>query len=64
MRREAALKSEAMNIRTVNLTAEIFSLTEKIKTTEREMKAEDISFMLVLSDLFVFINVLIVTLII
>ncbi|XP_034755932.1 zinc-binding protein A33-like [Etheostoma cragini] len=46
VRNEARLKSEAMNIRMVNLTAEISSLTDKIKTLEREMKAEDFSFML------------------
>ncbi|XP_044025478.1 zinc-binding protein A33-like isoform X2 [Siniperca chuatsi] len=46
VRKEATLKSEAMNIRTVNLTAEISSLTTRITTIEREMKAEDISFML------------------
>ncbi|XP_037606997.1 tripartite motif-containing protein 35-like [Sebastes umbrosus] len=46
VRKEATIKSEAMNIRIVNLTAEISSLTDKIKTLEREMKAEDVSFML------------------
>ncbi|XP_037606996.1 zinc-binding protein A33-like [Sebastes umbrosus] len=46
VRKEATIKSEAMNIRIVNLTAEISSLKDKIKTLEREMKAEDISFML------------------
>ena len=50
VRKEATLKSEAMNIRIVNLTAEISSLTDKIRTTEKEKRAEDISFMLVLSD--------------
>ncbi|XP_042337615.1 E3 ubiquitin-protein ligase TRIM35-like, partial [Plectropomus leopardus] len=46
VRKEAAIKSEAMNIRIINLTAEISLLTDKIKTIERELKAEDISFML------------------
>ncbi|XP_074472053.1 E3 ubiquitin-protein ligase TRIM35-like [Sebastes fasciatus] len=48
VRKEATIKSEAMNIRIVNLTAEISSLTDKITTLEREMKAEDVFFMLVL----------------
>ncbi|XP_059212991.1 zinc-binding protein A33-like [Centropristis striata] len=46
VRKEAALKSQAMNIRIVNLTAEISSITDTIETTEREMRADDISFML------------------
>ncbi|KAM9339218.1 uncharacterized protein ABDE67_016875 [Symphorus nematophorus] len=46
VRKEATLKSEAMNIRIVNLTVEISSLSDKIKTIEREMKADDISFLL------------------
>ncbi|XP_074472096.1 zinc-binding protein A33-like [Sebastes fasciatus] len=46
VRKEATIKSEAMNIRIVNLTAEISSLTDKITTLEREMKAEDVFFML------------------
>ncbi|XP_053193037.1 zinc-binding protein A33-like [Scomber japonicus] len=46
LRKEATLKSEAMKIRIVNLTAEISSLSDKIKTMEGEMKAEDFSFML------------------
>ncbi|KAL7388304.1 hypothetical protein ABVT39_011038 [Epinephelus coioides] len=46
VRKEATLKSEAVNIRIVNLTAEISSLEDRIRTTEREMMAEDISFML------------------
>lgn len=46
VRKELVLKSEAMNIRIVNLTAEISSLTHKTETIEREMKAEDFSFML------------------
>lgn len=50
MRKEATLKSEAMNVRIVNLTAEISTLTDRIETVEREIKAEDIVFMLVLSD--------------
>lgn len=49
MRKEAALKTEAMDIRIVNLTAEIATLTGKIETIAREMKAEDISFMMVVS---------------
>lgn len=50
VRNEAIRKSEAINIRMVNLTAEISSLTDKIQIIESEMKAEDFSFMLVLSD--------------
>lgn len=50
VKKEAARKSEAMNIMIVNLTAEISSLTHKIKTIQKDMKAEDISFMLVLSN--------------
>ncbi|XP_062293322.1 E3 ubiquitin-protein ligase TRIM35-like isoform X2 [Scomber scombrus] len=50
VRKEVTLKSEAMKIRIVNLTAEISSLSDKIKTIEGEIKAEDISFMLVISD--------------
>lgn len=46
VRKEATLKSEAMNIEIVNLTAEISSLEDRIRTIEREMMAEDISFML------------------
>ncbi|KAM7395507.1 hypothetical protein PAMA_006993 [Pampus argenteus] len=46
VRKEAMLKSEKMNIRVVNLTAEIASLSDKIQTLEQEMKAEDFSFML------------------
>ena len=49
MRQEAALKSAVMNIRIVNLTAEIATLTGKIDTIAREMKAEDIPFMLVIT---------------
>ncbi|XP_031722138.1 tripartite motif-containing protein 35-like [Anarrhichthys ocellatus] len=46
VRKEAKFKSVAMAIRIVNLTAEISSLTDKIKAIETEMKAEDISFMM------------------
>ncbi|KAG7234741.1 hypothetical protein INR49_004074, partial [Caranx melampygus] len=46
VRREATQKSRAMNIRTVNLRAEISSLTDKITTTEEEMKADDFAFMM------------------
>ncbi|XP_049914557.1 zinc-binding protein A33-like [Epinephelus moara] len=46
VRKEATLKSEAVNIRIVNLTAEISSLEDRIRTTKREMMAENISFML------------------
>lgn len=46
VRMEAALKSEAMDIRIVNLTAEISSLTDKLKTLEMDIKAEDMTFML------------------
>ncbi|XP_037606992.1 zinc-binding protein A33-like [Sebastes umbrosus] len=46
VRREATIKSEAMNIRIFNLTVEISSLTDKIKILEREMKDEDVFLML------------------
>ncbi|KAK5880258.1 hypothetical protein CesoFtcFv8_023306 [Champsocephalus esox] len=46
VRIEAALKSEAMDIRIVNLTAEISSLTDRLKTLEMDIKAEDMTFML------------------
>ncbi|XP_075940653.1 zinc-binding protein A33-like [Anarhichas minor] len=46
VRKEAKFKSGAMDIRIVNLTAEISSLTDKIKAIETKMKAEDISFMM------------------
>ncbi|XP_042245961.1 eukaryotic translation initiation factor 4 gamma 3-like [Thunnus maccoyii] len=46
VRKEATLKSEAMRIRIVNLTAESSSLSDKIKTMEQEMKEEDISLLL------------------
>ncbi|XP_044232736.1 E3 ubiquitin-protein ligase TRIM35-like [Thunnus albacares] len=46
VRKEATLKSEAMKIRIVNLTAESSSLSDKIKTIQGEMKTEDISLML------------------
>ncbi|XP_062293188.1 zinc-binding protein A33-like isoform X2 [Scomber scombrus] len=46
VRKEATLKSEAMKIRIVNLTAEISSLSDNIKTMEGEIKAEDNPFML------------------
>ena len=49
VRKEAALKSEAMDIRIVNLKSEMSSLADKIKTIDREIKTEDFSFMLVLS---------------
>ncbi|XP_014857322.1 PREDICTED: zinc-binding protein A33-like [Poecilia mexicana] len=45
-RREAKLKSDAMNVRITNLTAEISELKEKIKTIEDQMRAEDLSFIL------------------
>ena len=47
VRKEATLKTEAMKIRIINLTAEISSLTKSIETIEKEMRADDISFMLV-----------------
>ncbi|XP_008396338.1 tripartite motif-containing protein 35-like [Poecilia reticulata] len=45
-RREAKLKSDAMNVRIINLTAEISELKEKIKTMEDQIRAEDLSFIL------------------
>lgn len=46
VRKEEVLKSQKMKIRIANLDVEIASLTEKIRTIEEEMKAEDIPFML------------------
>ncbi|XP_030577625.1 tripartite motif-containing protein 35-like isoform X2 [Archocentrus centrarchus] len=46
VRKEATLKSETMNLRIVNLTAEISSLRDKIKTIEGEVKAGDMPFMM------------------
>ncbi|XP_043962052.1 E3 ubiquitin-protein ligase TRIM35-like isoform X2 [Gambusia affinis] len=45
-RREAKLKSDAMNVRIINLTAEISELKEKIKTIEDQMRAQDLLFIL------------------
>ncbi|XP_038148620.1 tripartite motif-containing protein 35-like [Cyprinodon tularosa] len=45
-RKEAKVKSDAMNLRLVNLNEEISDLMEKIKTLEDEMKLDDLSFML------------------
>ncbi|KAM4713118.1 E3 ubiquitin-protein ligase TRIM35-like [Anableps anableps] len=45
-RKEAKLKSDAMNVRIVNLTTEISDLRKKIKIIEEEMRADDLSFML------------------
>ncbi|XP_047429947.1 E3 ubiquitin-protein ligase TRIM35-like isoform X2 [Mugil cephalus] len=44
VRKEEIHKSEAMKMRIMNLSAEISSLADKIKTIEEEMKAEDIAF--------------------
>ncbi|XP_068433616.1 zinc-binding protein A33-like [Clinocottus analis] len=46
VRREANYKSRVMDIRVNGLTAEISSLSDKIKAIERDMTADDISFML------------------
>ncbi|XP_073348569.1 E3 ubiquitin-protein ligase TRIM35-like [Pagrus major] len=46
VRKEATLKTEAMKIRIVNLTAQISLVTHRIKTIENEMRVEDNSFML------------------
>ncbi|XP_006797241.1 zinc-binding protein A33-like [Neolamprologus brichardi] len=46
VRKEAALKSQTMNLKIVNMTAEISSLREKIKTLEGEMKAGGMAFMM------------------
>ncbi|XP_047243253.1 E3 ubiquitin-protein ligase TRIM35-like isoform X2 [Girardinichthys multiradiatus] len=45
-RKEAKCKSDAMNVRIVNLTAGISEFMKKIKTIEDEMRTDDISFML------------------
>ncbi|MED6268285.1 hypothetical protein CHARACLAT_020801, partial [Characodon lateralis] len=44
-RKEAKRKSDAMNVRIVNLTAGISEFMKKIKTIEDEMRTDDISFM-------------------
>ncbi|XP_037305525.2 E3 ubiquitin-protein ligase TRIM35-like, partial [Pungitius pungitius] len=46
VRKEAKFKTEAMDVTIVNLTAEVSSLSDKIKALEMEMAADDISFML------------------
>lgn len=48
MRKEAKFKSVAIDIAIVNLTADIASLSDKLKAVEMEMAADDLSFMLVL----------------
>ena len=50
VRKEAALKSEAMDTRLVELTTEISSLTDKLQTLKMEIKVDDMTFMLVLND--------------
>ncbi|XP_026174929.1 zinc-binding protein A33-like [Mastacembelus armatus] len=45
VRKEAALKSETMDVRIVNLSAEISSLTDKITTIKGAMVTDDFSFM-------------------
>ncbi|XP_036003496.1 tripartite motif-containing protein 35-like [Fundulus heteroclitus] len=45
-RKEAKLKSGPVNLKLVNLTAEISELVKKTKTLEDEMKTDDLSFML------------------
>ncbi|TNN82551.1 Tripartite motif-containing protein 35 [Liparis tanakae] len=46
VRKEAKFKSDAIDIRIINLTAEISSLGDKIKAIQKEMKADDIALML------------------
>lgn len=46
VRKEAKLKSDAIDIRIINLTAEISSLGDKIKAIQKEMEADDIALML------------------
>lgn len=50
LRKEVALKSEKMNLRIINMAAEMSSLRDKIKTIEGEIKAGDVSLMKVLFD--------------
>ncbi|XP_041832302.1 E3 ubiquitin-protein ligase TRIM35-like isoform X2 [Melanotaenia boesemani] len=45
-RKEAALKSEAMDVRILNLTAEIGELKQKIQTIKKALGAEDLAFLL------------------
>ena len=54
VRKEATLKTEAMRIRILNLTGQMSLVSHKIKTIENEMRAEDDSFMLVLSNQLIF----------
>nr|XP_040017128.1 zinc-binding protein A33-like isoform X2 [Gasterosteus aculeatus aculeatus] len=46
VRKEAKFKSVAIDIAIVNLTADIASLSDKLKAVEMEMAADDLSFML------------------
>ncbi|XP_033931473.1 E3 ubiquitin-protein ligase TRIM35-like isoform X2 [Pseudochaenichthys georgianus] len=46
VRIEAALKSEAMDTRLVELTTEISSLTDNLQTLKMEIKVDDMTFML------------------
>nr|XP_019947583.1 PREDICTED: zinc-binding protein A33-like [Paralichthys olivaceus] len=46
LRKEVALKSDTLNIKIVNVKEEISSLADRIETINRELKAEDLSFML------------------
>ncbi|XP_033985701.1 tripartite motif-containing protein 35-like [Trematomus bernacchii] len=47
VRKEAALKSEAMDTRLVELTTEISSLTDNLQTLKMEIKVDDMTFMLI-----------------
>ncbi|XP_033985666.1 zinc-binding protein A33-like [Trematomus bernacchii] len=46
VRMEAMLKSDSMDIRIIHLTAEISSLTDKLKTLQKDIKADNMTFML------------------
>ena len=48
LRKEAEKKSQAMQIRLINLTAETSSLSKTVIDAETDLKAADLSFMLVI----------------
>ena len=48
LRKEAAKKTQDMQIRRINLIAETSSLSKTVKAAETDMEAADLSFMLVI----------------
>ena len=49
LRKEAAKKSQAMQIRLINLIAETSSLSKTMKAAETDLEAADLSFMIVIT---------------